>query len=68
MEKVGNLIPDGAVIFINEFQLKHHEASYPFEIYTGILVPAPYEAQQADFDILLNYLPLDHSSHPRILH
>ena len=64
MDKVADPIPDGAVIFINGFQFKYHEASIHFEVYTGIPVHAPYEAQPADFDILLNYLPLDHPSHP----
>ena len=51
------------MIFINDFQLKYHEASNHFEVYTGIPVPVLYEAQPADFNILLNYLPLDHPSH-----
>ena len=65
MEKVGNLIPDGAVIPVSDFQFKYHETLNSFEVCTGIPVPTLYEAKPADFDILLNYLPLDHPSHPK---
>ena len=65
MDKVGNPIPSRAVIFFNDFQFMYQEASNHFQVYTGIPVPAPYEAQPTDFDILLNYLPLDHPSHPK---
>ena len=65
MDKSGKPVLGGEVIFINDFQFKYHEASNRFEVYTGIPVPAPYEAQPADFDILLNYLPIEHPSHPR---
>ena len=67
MDKFGNPIPDEAVIFINGFQLKYHEASDSLEVYTGIPVPALYETQSADFSILLNYLPLDIQVIQRIL-
>ena len=52
MDKVGNPIPDGAVIFVNDFQFNYHEASNSFKVYAGIPVPAPYEAQPAELDIL----------------
>ena len=51
VDKVGNLIPDGAVIFINDFKFKYHEAPNHFEVYAGIPVPALYKSQPADFDI-----------------
>ena len=63
--KVGHPIPNGAVVFVNDFQFKYHETWNNFEVYTGIPVPALYEAQHADFNILLNYLPLDYFSHPK---
>ena len=63
--KVGNPLPDGAVLFINDFQFKYHDASNCFVAYTGIPVPTLYQAQPADFDILLNYFPTEHPNHPR---
>ena len=65
MDKVGNQIPDGAVIFVNDLQFKYHEASNSYEVCTGIPVPVTYETQPANFKILLNYLLLDHPSHPK---
>ena len=65
VDKVGNQIPDGTVIFIDDFQFMYHKASNSFEVYTGIPAATSYEAQSADFDILLNYFPLDHPSHPK---
>ena len=54
VDKVGNLVPDGAVIFTNDFQFKYHETLNHFEVNTVIPVPAPYEAQSACFDVLFN--------------
>ena len=65
VEKVGNSVPDGAVILVNGFQFKHHEAWNSFEVFTGIPVPTLHEAQAANFDILLNYLTIVYPSHPR---
>ena len=64
LDKISNPVPDGAVILINDFKFKYHEVSTCFEVYTGIPVPAPHEAQPADFDILLNNLPIEHPSPP----
>ena len=32
VDKVGNPVPDGTLIFINDFQFKYHEASNCFEV------------------------------------
>ena len=65
----GNLIPLLPFYYQPDFDCfvdkVHNPVPTCFEVYTGIPIPAQYEAQPADFDILLNYLPLDHPSHPR---